>query len=105
VSSKTTTPDTWSVAITQQKMAAMISAGRRAKRRQPLFMLGIALIFMMVAGLAYSNSQGWQRRLVQRAAFSEQQAGQKLADSVAINLATMLQMHVRDLRFLAAMPL
>ena len=101
---KMTTPDTRPVDITQQKMAAMIAAGRRAKRRQPLFMLGIALIFMMVAGLTYSNSQDWQRRLVQRAAFSEQQAGQKLADSVAINLATMLQMHVRDLRFLAGLP-
>ncbi|MCK9187640.1 EAL domain-containing protein [Acidithiobacillus sp.] len=104
MSSKMTIPDTPPVDLTQQKMAAMILAGRLAQRRQPLYMLGIALIFMIVAGLTYSNSQGWQHRLIQRAAFSEQQAGQKLADSVAINLATMLQMHLRDLRLLAGLP-
>ncbi len=104
MSSKMIAPDTRSVDITQQKMAAMISAGLRAQRRQALFMLGIALVLMMVAELTYSNSQDWQHRLVQQAAFSEQRAGQKLADSIAINLAAMLQMHVSDLRFLAGLP-
>lgn len=82
----------------------LIDTMQRSRRRQFFIYSVIFGVFCGLAALTLLNSYNWQQRLLERANAHAQQEAERLAEGFAANFSAMIQIHVRDLQFLAELP-
>ncbi|PKY11188.1 hypothetical protein B1757_05780 [Acidithiobacillus marinus] len=77
---------------------------QRLQRLQRVFTLGIILAFVSLAVLTVFSIGSWQAHLLERSRDRTKDMAVHLAESFSSNLSAMIEMHMRDLQFMASLP-
>ncbi|MBN2679183.1 hypothetical protein HHS34_006345 [Acidithiobacillus montserratensis] len=91
-------------AATSELLNKLMHASQQIQRRQRIFTFGIMLVFMSLAALTVFSIGSWQAHLLERSRDRTKDMAVHLVESFSSNLSAMIEMHMRDLQFMASLP-
>lgn len=91
-------------AATSELLNKLMHVSQQIQRRQRIFTFGIMLVFVILAALTVFSIGSWQAHLLERSHDRTKETAIHLVESFSSNLSAMIEMHMRDLQFMASLP-